>query len=377
MIESFTFDFLSLQGKSMKKKTQLSLLLLTILLIASPLQNVFAQGNNTNAVHAVLFFSPTCPHCEQVITQVLPPLQEEYGDALQILLIDVTTPEGQALYQAAVSYYEIPDERLGVPTLIANETIMVGSNEIPSLFPQIIEEGLAQGGLDWPALPGLAAFISAAGESIESPAKLTMADRFALDPQGNTISVIVLLGMLVVVGMVAINFNRRTSRNLETPIWLIPALITLGMLVAIYLSFIEMTQTKAICGPVGDCNTVQQSPYATLFGFLPVGLLGMIGYLLIFLAWMAQKLGKPEWQPTATKALWLLSGFGTLFSIYLTFLEPFVIGATCMWCITSAIVQTSIFWLSTEPAKQYLSRPASSKRRKHRKKNTAQMRKRH
>ncbi len=361
----------------MKKKTSLSLLLLTVLLIASPLQNAFAQGSSANAVHAVLFFSPTCPHCEQVITQVLPPLQEKYGDALQILLIDVTTTEGQALYQAAVNYYGIPDERLGVPMLIANETIMVGSSEIPSLFPQIIEEGVAQGGLNWPLLPGLAAFIPAAGEPIASPVKLTMADRFALDPKGNTISVIVLLGMLVVVGMVAVNFNRRTSRNIEIPVWLIPSLITLGMLVAIYLSFIEMTQTKAICGPVGDCNTVQQSPYATLFGFLPVGLLGMIGYLLIFLVWMAQKLGKPEWHPTATKAIWLLSGFGTLFSIYLTFLEPFVIGATCMWCITSAIVQTSIFWLNTEPAKQYLSTPASSKRRKHRKRNTAKARRRH
>jgi len=35
-----------------------------------------------------------------------------------------------------------------------------------------------------------------------------------------------------------------------------------------------------------------------------------------------------------------MAWFGVLFTIYLTFLEPFVIGATCMWCITSAILMT-------------------------------------
>ena len=30
--------------------------------------------------------------------------------------------------------------------------------------------------------------------------------------------------------------------------------------------------------------------------------------------------------------------FGMSFSIYLTFLEPFVIGATCMWCLSSAVI---------------------------------------
>ena len=37
---------------------------------------------------------------------------------------------------------------------------------------------------------------------------------------------------------------------------------------------------------------------------------------------------------------------GTLFSIYLTFLEPFIIGATCAWCLTSSIIMTVLLWLS-------------------------------
>ena len=44
---------------------------------------------------------------------------------------------------------------------------------------------------------------------------------------------------------------------------------------------------------------------------------------------------------------------GTLFSIYLTFLEPFVIGAVCAWCLTSAVVMTLLLVVAvrsmTEP----------------------------
>ena len=42
--------------------------------------------------------------------------------------------------------------------------------------------------------------------------------------------------------------------------------------------------------------------------------------------------------------------FGTLFSIYLTFLEPFVIGASCAWCLASAVLMTAILVMSAKPA---------------------------
>jgi uncharacterized membrane protein len=42
--------------------------------------------------------------------------------------------------------------------------------------------------------------------------------------------------------------------------------------------------------------------------------------------------------------------FGVLFSLYLTFLEPFVIKAVCMWCITSAVIMTLLLLLSLKPA---------------------------
>jgi uncharacterized membrane protein len=45
-------------------------------------------------------------------------------------------------------------------------------------------------------------------------------------------------------------------------------------------------------------------------------------------------------------ALVALSGWGVLFSAWLTYLELFVIDAICMWCVVSAILVVVIFVIS-------------------------------
>lgn len=353
----------------MKKLLRISLLLAVLILSLYPLGQVAFAQDGLPVVRVVLFYSNSCGHCEKVIKQDLPPLIEKYGDQLDIVGIETGNLEAQTLFRAAVDYYHLPDDRAGVvPMMVVDDIVLIGSGEIPNELPGIIEAGLAKGGTAWPAIPGLEEVIGDGvtepvehGAESNLPAKLTMFERFALDPAGNTVSVIVLGGMLLVVTLVAVNFNRPAKRN-TLPLWLIPALAVIGIGVAAYLSYVEVTQTAAVCGPVGDCNTVQQSRYATLFGFLPVGVLGVIGYVLILSAWGIQQYGREDWRPVAAKAVWAFAGFGTLFSIYLTFLEPFVIGATCMWCITSAIVQTAIFWLAANLVKGLRTKPLSYKK---------------
>lgn len=116
--------------------------------------------------------------------------------------------------------------------------------------------------------------------------------------------------------------------------------------VAAYLTFIETTDAQAVCGPIGDCNTVQQSEFARIFGVLPVGVAGIAGYGAILMAWMAAHYLRGASGKRAALALPTLALIGTLFSIYLTFLEPFVIGATCLWCLASAVIITGLLWLS-------------------------------
>ena len=104
-------------------------------------------------VRAVLFYSPACPHCQEVKENVLPPLMKEYGSRLQIGGADTSTPGGQALYQSAIDYFGIQNR--GVPTLIIGDVVLIGSIEIPDQLPGLIEKGMSSGGLDWPAIPGL------------------------------------------------------------------------------------------------------------------------------------------------------------------------------------------------------------------------------
>jgi uncharacterized membrane protein len=114
--------------------------------------------------------------------------------------------------------------------------------------------------------------------------------------------------------------------------------------VAAYLSFVEVSQVEALCGPVGNCNAVQRSPYATLFGVVPMAVLGLAAYIAIGFAWALQHFGPRRWRRLGHLSTLGLTLGGTLFSIYLTFLEPFVIGATCLWCLTSAVVMTLMLW---------------------------------
>jgi len=79
---------------------------------------------------------------------------------------------------------------------------------------------------------------------------------------------------------------------------------------------------------------------------LPIGILGVIGFTAILLVWAAAGRMDLKIRPYVWLLLRGMAVFGALFSIYLTFLEPFVIGATCAWCLGVAILISAIFYLT-------------------------------
>ncbi len=174
---------------------------------------------------------------------------------------------------------------------------------------------------------------------------------FARDPLANGIAVATLIGMILsMIAAIWMVGDGDAQKRSPWPKWLIPAVCILGLGVAGYLTYVESTAAKAVCGPIGDCNAVQASPYARLFGLIPVGVMGLAGYAAILLAWLARRYAPPRWTNACNLAMWGMAVFGVLFSIYLTFLEPFVIGATCAWCITSALLITLLLWVTTPEA---------------------------
>jgi len=319
-------------------------------------------------VRALLFYSPTCTHCHVVIDEVLPPLMKQFAGQFEVFGIDVTQESGQAFYQSAIKQYRIPDERLGVPTMIVGETVLVGSAEIPQQLPGLIETGLLAGGVAWPTIPGLDETIREYENQVKPETTQTSGgtlvsrfrSNFLRDQTANTLSVMVLVAMVAVLIAVVIRFVQGRPESHSPARWLLPALALAGLGVAIYLSIVEVTENEALCGPVGNCNAVQQSPYARLFGVLPVGVLGMLGYVGILLAYLVSVAGPQSLRRAAVLAVWGMALFGVLFSIYLTFLDPFVIGATCAWCLTSAVLITAILWINTGAAVQAWDSPEST-----------------
>ena len=309
---------------------------------------LFSAGAAQSAeavVHAVLFYAPTCPHCHVVMEQVLPPLQTRYGTQLRMLTVDVSQPAGQRLYETTTTTFAIPNDRLGVPALVVGTELLVGSEEIPARLPVLIEATLAAGGNDWPAIAGLDAWLSADGPAA-TPASAPALSPFQRDPLANGLALVLLLAMIG--SVLALLRNLRPPFAWATSAWrmrAIPSVAVVGLGVALYLAVVEVSGTPAVCGPLGDCNTVQQSSYARLFGVLPIGVLGVAGYVAILVAWALRRMGG-NIADLAANALPILAFLGTLFSIYLTFLEPFVIGATCMWCLSSSALMLALLWLT-------------------------------
>ena len=172
---------------------------------------------------------------------------------------------------------------------------------------------------------------------------------------GFILAMIIMVAMTIAIlySLIAFVFGKEFSIPSWSD-WLIPVLIVIGMGVAIYLSYVETQSVEALCGSVGDCNTVQQSRYARLFDVLPIGFLGLMGYIALLASWLARRF-IPKLEKPAAIGFFSMAFFAVIFSLYLTYLEPFVIKAVCIWCLTSAVIVTLLLLLGTSPATRLFS----------------------
>ena len=321
-----------------------------------------AQAAPKPVVRGVLFWSELCSHCHYVIDKVLPPLQVKYGTQLDIMLVEVSSPQNQSRFVQTLSALKIPSEQRGVPFLVIGDRYLVGSQEIPAQLPGLIEKGLAAGGLDYPKLPGIDELVAEKAATAPAPSVAdagAVAQAAAVQPSsgpawsdGFTLAMVIMAGMVGAV-LYSVFVLLRASQGYAAPRssrldWTIPVIALVGLGVAAYLAYVETQGARAICGPVGDCNTVQSSPYARLLG-IPIGLLGMGGYFLMLAAWVWPRWRHDRLAAYAPLLLFGMAFFGVLFSLYLTYLEPFVIGAVCAWCLSSAVLITLLMVLSLRP----------------------------
>jgi uncharacterized membrane protein len=171
------------------------------------------------------------------------------------------------------------------------------------------------------------------------------------------IIIFVILLIPIIVALISL-VQKRTLELLDKAWeWFVLPFIAGGLIVSGYLTYVELTSSTAVCGvAIPGCGEVQSSPYAVLFGFLPVALLGVIGYVGILIAWLGKRVLPLKYQKLLNIGMWGLGFFGIIFSIYLTYLEVFVLHATCTWCILAAVFMIMLFWISIQDAQEYFSR---------------------
>lgn len=116
------------------------------------------------------------------------------------------------------------------------------------------------------------------------------------------------------------------------------ALVSLiGLADSIYLTIEHVTGQSVRCTVIFGCSEVLSSPYATVRGY-PLALVGAIAYFVVFsLATLAAF--SYEFVP---RLLAIVVGLMLLTTLWLLYLQAFVIRHFCQFCLLSALVTITL-----------------------------------
>ena len=124
--------------------------------------------------------------------------------------------------------------------------------------------------------------------------------------------------------------------ELARPDWIVAALALVGLGVAGYLTALKLGGTQAfLCRGGGGCDLVQASRYSVLAG-VPTAMWGAGTYLAIAVLAAMPRTAR-RWQ-----AVFILVSGAVAFSLYLTYISIFVIGATCPYCLASGGIAVAL-----------------------------------
>lgn len=133
------------------------------------------------------------------------------------------------------------------------------------------------------------------------------------------------------------------SGAVRVSLGLTSVLAAAGLGIALYLAVVHYAGQPIVCTGIGDCEYVNSSEYADIGG-VPVAALGAGAYAtMLALAGYTLVRGSA----IALSALWGVAAASFAFSLYLTYVELFVLEAICAWCVGSAALATGIFLLAS------------------------------
>lgn len=113
-----------------------------------------------------------------------------------------------------------------------------------------------------------------------------------------------------------------------------------GFCIALYVLQSFLRQSAIVCVNEG-CELVRKSPHSYLLG-IPVPGFGAIGYFLLVILSVLKTARNSRW---ISLSMLGIASFGITFVAWFTYTEVFIIKALCTWCVVSAVIMYSIFFL--------------------------------
>jgi uncharacterized membrane protein len=142
--------------------------------------------------------------------------------------------------------------------------------------------------------------------------------------------------------------NWFTLRNLSL------LLIGLGILVSGYLSYIKFTEEPMVCAEDAgfNCDVVQNSVYAEVGG-VAIAYLGLATYLVLGALILVENRLEVlrEYGPLLVFAIAL---FAFVYSMYLVYIQAFVLEAFCQWCLMHELIITVLIVVVTLRLRRHL-----------------------
>ena len=113
-----------------------------------------------------------------------------------------------------------------------------------------------------------------------------------------------------------------------------------GLADAVYLTVHHYTAEPVPCSIISGCETVLTSSYAEIAG-VPLAAFGAAAYFMVFSLALLASFGN--------RSMWTLFGVQTtlmaIFTGWLIYLQAFVIGAFCQFCLISAVTTLTLLIL--------------------------------
>lgn len=121
-------------------------------------------------------------------------------------------------------------------------------------------------------------------------------------------------------------------------------LAVIGIAVSVYMTIFKLTANESMCLGNGGCNTVNNSRYSEVSG-IPVALIGVVGYAAILATLLLEK-RNAFFKSNSTLIVFGMALTGFIFTVYLIYVEIYLIKALCPFCVTSQVTMTILFILS-------------------------------